>query len=248
MLCHRQLNLQWWKESITPKSLLVFNMGERERDWTLVVPYQNTLSKHAFSQRLIENTTSRKFGIPVSSHTSTLSYLLYCWWLQPLAEPEPHVPQSESLLAAWFCILNHTECIQLVTGRLRLLWCCICEVNWRVWCLCAFSSSLGLYLSPQGFDDQPGVEPQRLLSTQRCHHLLQPIAVQLYDLQVDTGSWGPQSQHPSHCLLRSHRSQLSSCPSSTSLVSISIAQPVFPELKHACTNRSQRIKNSEAKR
>ncbi|GAA6074040.1 uncharacterized, partial [Tachysurus ichikawai] len=38
-----------------------------------------------------------------------------------------------------------------------------------------------------GFDDEPGVESQRILSAQRRHHVLQPITVQLHDLQVEPG-------------------------------------------------------------
>lgn len=123
-------------------------------------------------------------------------------------------------------------------------WCCIhvklteeCEVCVRLHLL------LDLCLLPQGFDDQPGVEPQWFLSAQRRHHLLQSVTIQLDDLQVETGSWGLQSPQPLplHCPYHQHRSQLSSYPSSSSLDSVPIAQPVSMELKHACTNRRQRI-------
>lgn len=49
---------------------------------------------------------------------------------------------------------------------------------------------------PQGFDDQPGVQPQRLLSAQCRHHLVGSVAVQLHDLQVEEGGGKPRSSIP----------------------------------------------------
>lgn len=36
----------------------------------------------------------------------------------------------------------------------------------------------------QRLHDQPGVQPQRVLPAQRCHHLVQPVPLQLHGLQV----------------------------------------------------------------
>lgn len=111
--------------------------------------------------------------------------------------------------------------------------------------------------APQGFHDQPGVEPQRLLSAQRRHHLLQPLAVQLNDLQVDpnTKDFAPSSRlfllPPGGSRTRPPPPNLPSCPSSCSLDSVPLAQPVSAGLTHACTNRRQRFKkakNTKAKR
>lgn len=96
--------------------------------------------------------------------------------------------------------------------------------------LCLLTCSLDLRLSPQGFDDQPGVEPQRLLSAQRRHHLIQPITVQLDDLQVETGSQGlqfPQSPLPPMPLPFNTEANSPPALSSSSLGSVPIAQPVF---------------------
>lgn len=153
---------------------------------------------------------------------------MHCCLLQPMAEPEPcvshRVPQSPSCgfdLAAWLCIMS-TSCAHRMhsvsdwqTAVALVLH--TCEFGCRMWNSCRLTRSLDLCLSPQGFDDQPGVEPQRLLSAQCRHHLLQPVAVQLDDLQVETGSWGLQSPCPPHCPYHPHRSQLSSRPSSSSL-------------------------------
>lgn len=85
----------------------------------------------------------------MSSPTSALSYLLHCWLLQPMAEPEPRVPHRVNPSPSWlhgsasWARIVHTECIQLVAGRLRLLWCCIFEVRCRVWSLCALTCSSG---------------------------------------------------------------------------------------------------------
>lgn len=138
--------------------------------------------------------------------------------------------------------------VQLVAGRLRLLWCCF---EFAARCgVCVCSPALCFCLLPQGFHDQPGVKPQWLLSAQRRHHLLQPFAVQLHDLQVDTRSRGLHSQLPGPFLPPTappphngrQQRQHSPCPSPSSLDSVPLAQTVSIELKHACTNRRQRIK------
>lgn len=92
-----------------------------------------TLSPHS----IFENTfsgTSKESGILTSSHTSTFFYLMHCWLLQPMAEPErcvPHwvndSPSCRFDLAAWLCIMMLH----------------ICEIGWTVWSLCPLTCSLG---------------------------------------------------------------------------------------------------------
>lgn len=86
----------------------------------------------------------------------------------------------------------------------------------------------------QGFDDQPGVESQRLLSAQRRHHLLQSISIQLDDLQVEAESSIPPTPQlkPTFSPALPRRLWTLFLLHSQSLT----------ELKHACTNRRQRIK------
>lgn len=149
-------------------------------------------------------------------------------------------------LAAWFCIMS-TSCahrMHLFFGKLRLLCFCI-PVKSAAECeLCLLTCSLDLRLSPQGFDDQPGVEPQRLLSAQRRHHLIQPITVQLDDLQVETGSQGlqfPQSPLPPMPLpLTLKPTLLQPFPHRLWTLFLLHSQSSM-ELKHACTNGRQRI-------
>lgn len=149
-------------------------------------------------------------------------------------------------LAAWFCIMS-TSCahrMHLFFGKLRLLCFCI-PVKSAAECeLCLLTCSLDLRLSPQGFDDQPGVEPQRLLSAQRRHHLIQPITVQLDDLQVETGSQGlqfPQSPLPPMPLpLNTEANSPPALPHRLWTLFLLHSQSSM-ELKHACTNGRQRI-------
>lgn len=108
--------------------------------------------RRTFSPRVclkILEQAGKKCSILMSSPTSALSYLLHCWLLQPMAEPEPRVPHRVNPSPSWlhgsasWARIVHTECIQLVAGRLRLLWCCIFEVRCRVWSLCALTCSSG---------------------------------------------------------------------------------------------------------
>lgn len=149
-------------------------------------------------------------------------------------------------LAAWFCIMS-TSCahrMHLFFGKLRLLCFCISVKSAAECELCLLTCSLDLRLSPQGFDDQPGVEPQRLLSAQRRHHLIQPITVQLDDLQVETGSQGlqfPQSPLPPMPLpLTLKPTLLQPFPHRLWTLFLLHSQSSM-ELKHACTNGRQRI-------
>lgn len=113
--------------------------------------------------------------------------------------------------------------------------------------------SLVLRLSPQGFHDQPGVEPQRLLSAQRRHHRLQPVAVQLPDLQVEGGGRGLQPLSsplppPPPCHTLPH-TPLTPKPF---LLPIRVDAQLLShsksiELKHARTNGRERIKNLRQK-
>lgn len=118
--------------------------------------------------------------------------MLQSYLLSPLAETDPGVshwvnPASTSLHGSALQVqVLHTECIQLVGG---LVWECLLMLT------CSLILSL-----PQGFHDQPGVEPQWILSAQCCHNFFQPITIQLNDLQVEPGSWGCQSKHYSHSL------------------------------------------------
>lgn len=103
----------------------------------------------------------------------------------------------------------------------------ICEVRVRSYFLLISCFFL------QGFDDQPGVESQRLLSAQRRHHLLQSISIQLDDLQVEAESSIPPTP----------QLKFLSCPSSTSLDSVPIAQPVSNRTE-ACLHK-QKTKNKK---
>ncbi len=123
-----------------------------------------------------------------------------------------------------------------------------CEVTCTVWGLCSLTCSLNHCLSPQGFDDQPGVEPQRLFPAQRRHHLVQPVTVQLHDLQVETGRWGLQPPLLLPPTLQSTQSQPPSCPSSSSLDSVPLAQPVYGTEACLHKQKTKNFKKSEAKR
>lgn len=187
----------------------------------------------------------------MSSPTSALSYLLHCWLLQPMAEPEPRVPHRVNPSPSWlhgsasWARIVHTECIQLVAGRLRLLWCCIFEVRCRVWSLCALTCSSGSLSLTSGvrwpawsrataasLSSAPPPPPPANRSPARWS------PGRHWKLRTSTPTTILPPPIPSHC---PYRSQLSSCPYSSSLDSVPIAQPVSTELKHACTNRSQRI-------
>lgn len=73
------------------------------------------------------------------------------------------------MLAAWLVLHHKYElCTQnAFTSRAGLCTCGI-QIKWRV----LLPHNPGPCLFSQGFNDQPGVEPQRLLPAQRRHHLL----------------------------------------------------------------------------
>lgn len=174
------------------------------------------------------------------------SYLTHCWVLQPMAEPEPCMPHRVNHVWSGCMVLHHEH--ELCTQNALVLWQTAvalflhtCKVSCE---LCLLTCSLDLRLSPQGFDDQPGVEPQRLLSAQRRHHLIQPITVQLDDLQVETGSQGlqfPQSPLPPMPLpFNTEANSPPALPHRLWTLFLLHSQSSM-ELKHACTNGRQRI-------
>lgn len=140
----------------------------------------------------------------------------------------------------------HTKCIQLVHRQTGVAQVVLLSAAERQVFNFVFSNLLPL--SPfypslsQGFDDQPGVEPQWFLSAQRCHNLLQPITVQLHDLQVETRSrrlqlWTTIPTTPLHCPYYQPKPTVSA-PSS--LDSVSTTQPVSGT--EACLHK-QKTKN-----
>lgn len=191
MLCHRQLK---------PSSFLGlfmrwggFASALNKTAWTStrVVPLQSMIEN---TETSIDNDKYFSFW---NSHSSTL---LLDTLLGVTAYGRAwafYATQSESCLiwlhgsASWSTSCAHR--MHLFFGKMQLLCFCIPEKSAAECELCLLTCSLDLRLSPQGFHDQPGVEPQRLLSAQCRHHLLQPITVQLDDLQVETGSQGLQS-------------------------------------------------------
>lgn len=109
-------------------------------------------------------------------------------WNGCCAQSEPLPCRADP--PAWFLLMSTSHSQPSVgprqTGVARGLH--ISDFLWR-------RCSPRVCLLSQGLDDQPGVQPQRLLPAQRRHRLLQPLPVQLHDLQVETG--GPAPPPPS---------------------------------------------------